>query len=134
MNIPYVENDVSETVEMIVDTEEILSTLRDNGQIENPTYDYASDCYDMCNIMTFIIGNKLNKLCEPETLLVKEGVFGMIGNHTWLEIEGVIIDGTLKQFIPKANKMSIIDSSFDQYFAVKSYTFENWVNESSNFL
>ncbi len=132
MTIPFVENDVSETLALLIEPEDIMTLLRDNNQLQNHSLDYAEACYDMCNIFTFIIGNKINPFCEPQTLMVHEGNFGMIGNHTWLVIEDTIIDATLLQFNDNASKINYIDSSFTEYHSVKKYTFEDWVENSPN--
>jgi len=135
MKIPYVENDVSDIVDMVIYPEEILDSLIKRGIVESPKYNYYEDCGDMCNIMTFIIGNKiLKEISEDAEITVKEGVFGMLGNHTWLEIENTIIDSTLKQFVYDAKELCFIDNKFSEYQAVKSYTFDDWVEQSPNFL
>lgn len=130
--IPFVENEVKETVELMVDVENMMYQLRKSGQLVSQSLNYAEACYDMCNIFIFLIGKELVSFCEPSSLLVKEGVYGMLGNHTWLEIEGVIIDATLLQFEKNAQKLNFIDSSFEEYFAVRTYTFEDWIENSIN--
>lgn len=132
MNIPYVENDVSESIEMLIDVDGIMDFLISNGHVSNPVESYAENSFDMCNIFTFIIGTELNQLCEEGSIIVKEGVFGMQGNHTWLEVEGCIVDATLTQFISDARPLSIIATGFDPYTSVYEYEFSDWILKSSN--
>ncbi len=80
----------------------------------------------MCNYFTIVIGEQLLPFCEEDSLIVHEGVFGMIGNHTWIEIEGVIVDGTLAQFISTAKPLSLIDPTWGEYYSVRSFPFEVW--------
>ena len=123
--IPYIENDVAETIRMVIDVERNMDLFIQAGLTEDKGV-YPLNCLDMCNISTMMIGQTLSSLCEAGSLIVHEGVFGMIGNHTWLEIEEVIVDGTLCQFIEDAKPLSIIDNSYSEYQSVKSYKFEDW--------
>ena len=132
MDIPYINNDATDAINCMVDAEENMELFIEGGMVDDPSDKYHENCYDMCNISTYLIGSQLELMCEPDQLLVKEGVFGMMGNHTWLEVEGIIIDAALCQFIPDANKLSLVDSVWDEYYAVKSYTFDDWKENSCN--
>ena len=132
MHIPYIENDATETIKLVIDPEINMTRMIEHGLIDNPTLNYHEDCVDMCNISTMLIGHELSGFCEEGQLKVHEGVFGMIGNHTWLEVEDVIIDATLQQFVPEAPKLSLIDASYGEYHSVREYTYEDWVQNSPN--
>lgn len=132
MNIPYVENDVTESLELLIDAEMNMQKMINHGLVDNPTDNYADNCYNMCNISTFIIGNQIKDMCAEGELKVHEGHFAMMGNHTWLEIEDVIIDATLQQFVPKAKMLSLIDAKTDLYVPVRTYEFDEWVESSPN--
>lgn len=132
MSIPYIKNDSTDTIELLVDVYENMQKFMDLNIIDFPSDNYADNCVNMCNISTYVIGGQLIDFCEPGQLLVKEGVFNMSGNHTWIEIEGIIIDATLCQFREDANPLSLIDSSWKAYQEVKSYTYDDWVKNSPN--
>lgn len=132
MKIPYVENDATETIKLIIDPEMNMHKMITVGVVDNPSDNYADNCYNMCNISTYIIGNQILDICDPDSLIVHEGAFAMMGNHTWLEIEDVIIDATLQQFVPEAEKLSLIDAKFEAYQSVNRYTFNEWVEKSPN--
>lgn len=75
---------------------------------------------------------KLVEFAEPNSIIVHEGVFDMQSNHTWMVVEGVIIDATLAQFISIAKPLSLVDANWDRYKSVRSFTYEQWVEESIN--
>ncbi len=132
MDIPYINNDATDTIKCMVNAEDNMELFIQGGMVDDPSDEYYKNCYGMCNISTYRIGAQLELFCEPGQLLVKEGVFGMMGNHTWLEIEDVIVDAALCQFIPEANSLSLVDNSWDMYCEVKSYTFDDWKETSMN--
>jgi len=134
MQIPFVENDVSEGVETIIFPDAILSFLRKRGLLESESTEYAEACYNMCNLFSLLIGKELLPFCEPNSLMVYEGSYGRQGNHTWLVLEDTIIDATLLQFDNRAKKLNFIDVSFEEYFTLKKYTFEDWMENSPNML
>lgn len=132
MDIPYMKNDATDMIEIVIDPQELMQRYIELGIVDYPQDEYKENCIDMCNISTFTIGQALAGYCEDGQLIVKEGVFGMMGNHTWLEVEGIIIDATLCQFVPDAKPLSLIDASWDKYTAVKEYEFFDWVRDSPN--
>lgn len=125
-HIPYVENHVKKDIEKLINVDEIMDILRNDGELEYNSPDYSEACRSMCKIFTFIIGNKILPFVNPEKLIVKEGIYGFMEDHTWLELDGVIIDATLLQFELEAKKLCFVDSSFEEYKAVKTFTFEEW--------
>lgn len=132
MKIVNIKNEISETVKLMVDPEHIIQLLDSNGFIQNNTSTYGEKCKNMCNICTFIIGENIVDYCEENELVVHEGVFNMMGNHTWLEVEGTIIDMTARQFTDNCEKLVITSSDNELYQSVKKYTFEDWVENSPN--
>jgi len=133
MKIPYMKNDASATVHLLIDVEHLMDRLIAGGKVDDPIDgNYAHNSYNMCNIMTFIIGKTLNDIAEPNTLIVHEGVFNMQGNHTWLSVEDIIIDATLAQFVSIAEPLSIVDASWDRYQSVRTFTYDEWVEQSMN--
>lgn len=132
MNLPYANNDATDTIKLIIDPESNMSRMIKHGLVDDPTDNYAENCYNMCNISTFFIGHQLKDLCVEGSLIVHEGCFAMMGNHTWLEVEDVIIDATLQQFVPDAEMLSLIDSKCEHYHSVRKYTFEEWLETSPN--
>lgn len=132
MDIPYIRGDVADTIKLFIDPIEIVQKLISVNEIDENEETYSKQVNDMCNIFTAAIGFSLSHIAEPGTIIVKEGIFGMIGSHTWIEIEDVIVDCTLAQFIPEAEQLCIIDKNWDQYKAVRTYEFNDWLVNSQN--
>jgi len=127
--IPYIEDEDSETLDLIIDPDENIEKIKELQGL-SLSGNYEEDCYNECNFSTLLIASTLHQFGID--FVVKEGVFDMLGNHTWIEVGGWVVDATLKQFIPKAKKLCIIDNEWSSYQAVKSYSFEDWVENSPN--
>jgi hypothetical protein len=124
--------DIVDSINLLVPVEDIMDTLREKGQVDNPTGDYAKDAYNMCNIMTFVVGCILMDIDPDCGLEVKEGVFNMQGNHTWLVLDGTIIDPTACQFDDSLRPLHFTDTDDPMYHSVSSYTFSGWETTSPN--
>ena len=133
MNLPYINNDASEMIETIIDPIMIMERFAEAGMVDADESDsYSNKCVDMCNLVTYAIGQQLTPFSSPDSIIVKEGVFGMIGNHTWIEIEDIIVDATLQQFVPNAKELCLLDNNCDLYHSVRSYTYDEWLETSPN--
>jgi hypothetical protein len=129
--IPYANNDVTQQLEYLLDVELNMERFRLLDLTTN-TNNYSTDCYDMCNYSTMLLGHQLLPFCEDDSLIVHEGVFDMLSNHVWLEIEGAIVDATLAQFISTAKPLSLIDSTWGAYQSVRRIPFKIWEEKHLN--
>ena len=128
--IEFINDDDTEMIKMGFSTDMMLGEFLRVGLIDSISDDYGENVYDMCNNTTAMFGTHLIRVYGNmvETLQVQEGVFGMIGNHTWLLLEDTIIDLSLAQFI-KAPKIAFCLKETPEYQAVRTIGFMDWFKE-----
>lgn len=124
----YINTEDTEMVSTIIDPEWMVQHFNNLGLLDQEMSDnYSSNVVNMCNIATAYLGQAIMHHFGTR-VKVCEGVFDMMGNHTWLLLpDEFIIDATLAQFIPSAPKMAFIEPDAKEYHAIKTYWFEDWV-------
>lgn len=122
----YYTDDNIEMVKNTFDIDKMLETLLNYGLINEISPDYCDNVLDMCNNCVVILGKHLSTYARPKDIKVCEGVFNMIGNHTWINIDGIIFDVTLAQFIPSAPKFAVLKEN-NHYQVVKEYSLTEWI-------
>ena len=131
MEIKYcTDEDIINDVSYFVDENDMLEWFESIGELSGNTY--AEQVYDMCNLATAWMINKFTMFDMLEDITIHEGVFGMMGNHTWLQVGDVIIDPTLQQFLLGADRLSVIEADWKEYHSCKQYEPEEWLNTSPN--
>lgn len=128
MNIEYYTND---NITMVCNTfsiKDMLNTLLNHELINEITEDYSQDITDMCNNCTLILSAHLKQFIEIDKIIVCEGVFNMMGNHTWIKIDDTIFDLTLAQFIPNAPKLAVLKEN-NYYQQIRQFTLNQWIEQ-----
>ena len=129
MLITYYTDDNMELVRNTFNIDDMLNTLLQHNLIDEITGNYSQDICNMCNNCTIILAKHLSTyFVEPEKIKICEGVFSMIGNHTWIKVNDIIFDVTLAQFIPSAPHLAISKDN-DYYQTVKEYTLPQWISK-----
>jgi hypothetical protein len=123
----YYTDDNVERVRGTFSTDAMVSTLHNHGLIDEITGNYSEDVTDMCNNASVILALHLtNVYVKMKDVQVCEGVFNMMGNYTWLLVNGLIFDPTLAQFIPTAPKIAVLKEN-KYYIPVKQYPLIEWL-------
>jgi len=123
--LEYYSDENTEMVKRTFDIDEMLNVLLKHGLINKIEPDYCDNVLNMCNNCCIILGQHLTIFALPQEIKVCEGVFNMMGNHTWLNLDGIIFDATLAQFIPSAPKLAILKEN-NHYQVVRTYTLSAW--------
>jgi len=123
----YYTDDNVEMVRNSFDIDTMLDSLLQHGLIDEITGDYSQDVYDMCNNCTLLLGKHLMNFIDENKILVCEGVFAMMGNHTWIKIDNLIFDLTLAQFVPTAPSLAVLKEN-NHYQSIREYSFDDWLS------
>mgnify|MGYP000197092441 CR=1 FL=1 len=118
-----------ENIEMVknhFNVDDMLNNLVKHGLIEELTGNYSEDITDMCNNCTLMLGKHLQTYISADNIIVVEGVFNMMGNHTWIVIDDIIFDLSLAQFIPDAPKFSVLKEN-KYYHPINRSSFKEWL-------
>ncbi len=125
--VDFINNDDTRMVEMMFDTGAMIERFDQLGLLDQEiSEDYGKNVTDMCNIATAYMGHFLTTEFGVD-LKVHEGVFGMIGNHTWMSIEDFIIDPTLAQFMSSSPEIAFVPHGTEEYQAVRTFFFDEWI-------
>ena len=125
--IEFIDNEDTKIIEMGFDTDVMLRKFLSVGLIDFIHEDYGQNVYDMCNNTTAIFGTHLIRQygATVDSIQVQEGVFDMMGSHTWLLLDDMIIDLSLAQFV-KAPNIAFCDKDTKSYQAVRTSSFMDW--------
>jgi hypothetical protein len=126
----YIENEYTKLIRKEFSIDDMLQLLLDHGLINEISEDYGSDIYSMCNNATLILGKFIYEQFPFDDVKICEGVFNMEGNHTWIELDNMICDVTVAQFISNAPKLAFLDKVESvEYQSVRKYNFREWVSQ-----
>ena len=124
MKLKYYTDDNVEMALEHFSINDMLQSLLDFGLINEITGIYSDDIFDMCNNASLIVAKHLSMYTND--IVICEGVFAMKGNHTWVNVGGIIFDATLAQFIPSAPELAVLLEN-EHYQELKRYTLEEWL-------
>ena len=125
----FIHTEDTQMVTDYFDTTLMLERFEQLGVLDQElSEDYGENVTNMCNLATAYMGMWLMNTYGVE-LKVHEGVFNMMGNHTWMSISDFIIDPTLAQFMPTAPEIAFVSHDAPEYKAVRTYFFDDWAEQ-----
>jgi hypothetical protein len=129
MGLKYYTDDNVRMVKRSFNIDKMLKLLLDYGLIDEISPNYSDNVTDMCNNCCIILANHISMFVPVSQITICEGVFNMMGNHTWINVDGLIFDATLAQFVPSAPKLAVLKEN-EHYQVVKTYTLRQWLIEN----